>query len=245
MLRLSALAALLLTAAASGAQPQVPLATPYAIEGTASYDAAIPTPEAVLGYRIGERHTRPEEVIRYVEAVAAASPRVAAGYHGSTYEGRRLVHATVTSPANHARLETIRDANLMLSESPEAVSDGELGAMPVVVYQGYSVHGNEASGTEAALVYLYHLAAAQGPEIDAQLAQAVILLDPMLNPDGRDRFADWVNGYRGTAAVADPQDREHREVWPGGRTNHYFFDLNRDWLPTELKESQGRMAWWH
>ncbi|OZC01890.1 M14 family zinc carboxypeptidase [Rubricoccus marinus] len=245
MLRFSVLAAVLLAATAAGAQPQVPLATPYAVEGTRGYDASIPTPQAVLGYTIGERHTRPEEVIRYVEAVAAASPRVEIGFHGTTYEGRRLVHAIVTSPANHARLETIRDANLMLSESPEAVSDSEIAAMPVVVYQGYSVHGNEASGTEAALVYLYHLAAALGPEIDAQLAEAVVLLDPMLNPDGRDRFADWVNGYRGASGVADPQNREHREPWPNGRTNHYFFDINRDWLPTELKESQGRMAWWH
>lgn len=245
MLRSTLLFALLCFAAASGAQPQVPLATDYVIEGTTAYDASIPTPEAVLGYTIGERHTRPEEVIRYVEAVAAASPRVALGYHGSTYEGRRLVHAIVTSPENQARLSEIQAANVRLSETPEAVSDDALAAMPVVLYQGYSVHGNEASGTEAALVYLYHLAAAQGSQIDQQLSNAVILLDPLLNPDGRDRFADWVNGYRGAAAVADPNDREHREVWPGGRTNHYFFDLNRDWLPTELKESRGRMAWWH
>ena len=244
MPRFPLLLALLFTAAAS-AQPQVPLASPYAVEGTTSYDEAIPTPQQVLGFTIGERHIRPEEVVRYVQAVAEASPRVEMGVHGTTYEGRRLVHALVTSPGNHARLEEIRAANLALSEAPESVDDAGLAGMPVVVYQGYSVHGNEASGTDAAMVYLYHLAAAQGAETDRQLAQTVILLDPMLNPDGRDRFADFVNGWRGGAPVADPQDREHREVWPGGRTNHYFFDLNRDWLPTELKESRGRMAWWH
>ncbi|WP_412062460.1 M14 family zinc carboxypeptidase [Rubrivirga sp. IMCC45206] len=245
MPRLTALVVLTLLALSASAQPAVPLAIEYTVEGTASYDPAVPTPQAVLGYTIGERHTRPEEVVRYVEAVAAASPRVAVGFHGTTYEGRRLVHAVVTAPENHARLDAIQAANLRLSDAPDAVDDATLTAMPVVVYQGYSVHGNEASGTEAALVYLYHLAAAQGTEIDRQLANAVILLDPMLNPDGRDRFADWVNGWRGAADLADPQDREHREVWPYGRTNHYLFDLNRDWLPTELKESRGRMAWWH
>ncbi|MEM1056774.1 MAG: M14 family zinc carboxypeptidase [Bacteroidota bacterium] len=243
LLSLAALAVLL--SATAAAQPQVPLATPYVVPGTESYDASIPTPQAVLGYTIGERHTRPEEVIRYVEAVAEASPRVTAAFHGSTYEGRRMVHAIVTAPENHARLETIREANLRLSDAPDEVDDATLAAMPIVVYQGYTVHGNEASGVEAALVYLYHLAAAQGDDIDRQLSEAVILLDPLMNPDGSDRFADWVNGYRGGAPVADPNDREHREAWPGGRTNHYFFDLNRDWLPTELKESRARMAWWH
>ncbi|PAP78276.1 M14 family zinc carboxypeptidase [Rubrivirga marina] len=235
----------LLASAAAWAQPQVPLAIDYAIDGTASYDPAVPTPRDVLGYTIGERHTRPEEVVRYVEAVAAASPRVTAGFHGTTYEGRRLVHAVVTSPANHGRLEQIRVQNVALSEEPDTISDAQLAEMPVVVFQGYSVHGNEASGTEAALVWLYHLAAAQGDEIDRQLEEAVVLLVPMLNPDGRDRFVDWVNGYRGATPVADARDREHREAWPYGRTNHYLFDVNRDWLPTELKESRGRMAWWH
>ena len=242
--RLAVLPALVLFAATAAAQPAVPLAIDYAVEGTASYDPAVPTPAEVLGYTIGERHTRPEEVVRYVEAVAAASPRVVAGFHGTTYEGRRLVHATVTTPENHARLAEIQAQNLRLSEAPGTVSAAEIARMPVVVYQGYSVHGNEASGTEAALVYLYHLAAAQGGAADL-LADAVVLIDPMLNPDGRDRFVDWVNANRGAAPVADPQDREHNEPWPQGRTNHYLFDLNRDWLPTELQESRGRMAWWH
>ena len=242
-MRLALPLVVLLVALGASAQPRVPLATPYAIAETASYDPSVPTPDQVLGYTIGERHTRPEEVVRYLQAVADASPRVTVGFHGETYEGRRLVHAIVTSPANHGRLAQIQAANVGLSEG---TTTGPLDAMPVVVYQGYSVHGNEASGTEAALVYLYHLAAGQGAEIERQLDQAVVLLDPLLNPDGRDRFADWANGWRGLGAPnADPGDREHREAWPAGRTNHYLFDLNRDWLPTELKESRGRMAWWH
>ena len=238
-------ALLVLFAAAASAQPAVPLTAPYAVGDVERYDPSVPTPDAVLGYRIGERHTRPDEVVRYLEAVAAASPRVTMGRHGTTYEGRRLVHAVVTSPANQARLGEIRAANLRLSEAPGSVTDAALAAMPVVVYQGYSVHGNEASGTEAALVYLYHLAAGQGPTIERQLSEAVVLLDPLLNPDGRDRFVDWVNGTRGGTPTTDPQDLEHNEPWPSGRTNHYGFDLNRDWLPTALRESQGRMAWWH
>ncbi len=246
-LALVALLALAALASAPGAsaQPAVPLALDYAVDGVTSYDAAIPTPDEVLGYTIGERHTRPEEVVRYVEAVAAASPRVAMGVHGETYEGRRLVHAIVTSPENHARLGEIQAANVRLSESPASVSDAALAAMPAVLFQGYSVHGNEASGTEAALVYLYHLAAGRGPAVEDALRQTVVLLVPMLNPDGRDRFVDWANGWRGAAPVADPQDLEHDEPWPGGRTNHYLFDLNRDWLPTELRESRGRMDLWH
>ena len=235
-----ALALLVCFAASAVAQPATPLATPYAIEGTTGYDASVPTPQDVLGYAIGERHTRPEEVIRYLEAVAAASPRVEVGFHGTTYEGRRLVHAIVTSTSNHGRLEAIQRANVALSESGAPSVDG----MPVVVYQGYSVHGNEASGTEAALVWLYHLAAGQG-EAERLLEDAVVLIDPMLNPDGRDRFVDWVNSYRGGTPVTDPADLEHNEPWPQGRTNHYWFDLNRDWLPTELRESRARMEWWH
>ncbi len=235
----------LLAAVAASAQPSVPLAIDYAVDGVTSYDPAIPTPEEVLGYTIGERHTRPEEVVRYVEAVAAASPRVTMGVHGTTYEGRRLVHAIVTAPENHARLDQIQAANVRLSESPATVSDADLATMPAVLFQGYSIHGNEASGTEASLVYLYHLAAGRGPAVDDALRQTVILFVPMLNPDGRDRFVDWVNGWRGTTPTADPRDREHNEPWPQGRTNHYLFDLNRDWLPTALRESQGRMALWH
>lgn len=232
-------------ALAAAAQPSVPLAVEYSIPGTTRYDASIPTPEEVLGLTIGERHTRPEEVVRYMEAVAEASNRVALDFHGTTYEGRRLVHAIVTHPDNHARLGAIRSSLRRLQDAPRSVTDAELTNMPAVGYFGYSVHGNEASGADAALVFLYHLAAGQGAEIEQALGETVLLLDPMLNPDGRDRFVDWANGRRGGVATADPQDAEHNESWPGGRTNHYWFDLNRDWLPSELRESRHRMALWH
>ena len=214
------------------------------VAGT-SYDPAVPTHEEVIGHVIGERHTEPHAVVDYFEAVAAASDRVILRRHGATYEGRPLIHAIVTSAANHDRLEDIRRANLRLSDDPESVSDGDLTTMPAIVYAGYSVHGNEASGSEAALLLVYHLAAAEGPDVQRILDSTVVIIDPMFNPDGRGRFTTWANRNRGAVPVADPADREHDEPWPGGRTNHYWFDLNRDWLPVQHPASQGRIEVFH
>ena len=224
---------------------EVPLAIDTPVPGTESYDDAIPTPEEVIGHEIGTRHTRPAQVVRYFEAVADASDRVVLRSHGRTYEGRRLIHAVVTSPDNHGRLDEIQQANVAMTRNPGAVSDADLQDRPAVVLMGYSIHGDEASGTEAAILLLYHLAAGNGPDVQAALDGAVTLLDPMFNPDGRDRFVDWVNGNRGEVATSDPQDREHNQPWPGGRTNHYWFDLNRDWLPGQHPSSQGRLDYFH
>ncbi|MEM9997364.1 MAG: M14 family zinc carboxypeptidase, partial [Bacteroidota bacterium] len=226
------------------AQP-VPLTVPFTAPGTTGYDPAIPTPEQVLGHTLGERHTRPADVVRYFEAVAAASDRVSTLVFGQTYEGRRLVVAHVGRPDHVADLARVQAANRQLSDDPASVSDADLDALPVVAYMGYGVHGNEASTTEAGVLLLYHLAAGQGPAVDAILDDALVLIDPMLNPDGRDRFVDWVNGQRGGVATRDLQDREHNEPWPNGRTNHYLFDLNRDWLPLQHVESRARMDLWH
>ncbi|MDX1439221.1 MAG: M14 family metallopeptidase, partial [Rubricoccaceae bacterium] len=213
-------------------------------DGVTGYDSSVPTPEEVLGYSIGERHTRPHEVVRYFEAVAEASDRVTLDQHATSYGFRKLIHATVTSSANHARLEDIRQRNLRLSDDPESVPDGDLASMPAIIYLGYSIHGNEASGTEAALLTLYHLAAGRGNAVDNVLENAVVIIDPMLNPDGRDRFTDWANNFR-SHPTTDGQDLEHNEAWPGGRTNHYLFDLNRDWLPAQMPESRGRLEVFH
>jgi SAM-dependent methyltransferase len=245
-LRLLFAALLVLLAVWPAAAQEIPLSVPFVAPGTVAYDPSIPTPEEVIGHRIGERHTRPEQVVRYVEAVAAASERVTLGWHGETWEGRRLVHAMVTAPGRD--LDATRRANRRLSDDAASVSDAELATLPVVAYMGYSVHGNEASGTEAALLLLYHLAAGQGPAVDEVLQHAVVLIDPMLNPDGRARFVNWVNANRAGSATffsPDRQGREHNEPWPFGRTNHYLFDLNRDWLPLVHPESRGRMALWH
>jgi len=223
----------------------LPLAIDTPVPGTDAYADDIPTPTDVIGHEIGTRHTRPAQVVRYFEAVAEASDRVALREHGRTYEGRQLLHAVVTAPSNHENLDDIRRTNRQVATSPGDVTDADLADRPAVVAMGYSIHGDEASGTEAAILLLYHLAAGQGPQVDAILENTVALVDPMYNPDGRSRFVNWVNGNRGGTPTADPQDREHNQPWPGGRTNHYWFDLNRDWLPGQHPSSQGRIDYFH
>ncbi len=223
----------------------LPFAMDVRVPGVNDYDPAIPRPESVIGHVVGSTHTRSHLVAAYYRTVAEASDRVVVNRHGATYEGRHLVHAVVTSPANHGKMEEIRRTNHMLSETPGDVSDAMIETMPVVVHMGYGVHGNEGSSSEAAMLVLYHLAAGGGPAVDDLLDRAVIILDPNYNPDGRDRFVNWVNANRGRVATRDGQDREHVEPWPGGRTNHYWFDLNRDWLVAQHPESQGRVGLFH
>lgn len=211
----------------------------YLPEGV-SYDPDIPTPEQVLGMVPGEWHVRHDQLLRYMYAVAEASDRVSIEPFAHSHERREMVVLTITSSQNHARLEDIRQQHLALVD-PSRSGNLDLEQMPVVLYQGYSVHGNEPSGSNAALLYVYHLAAAQGPEIDSWLDNAVILVDPAFNPDGLDRFANWVNSRRAMNLSTDPNNWEHNEPWPGGRTNHYWFDLNRDWLPLQHPESIGRI----
>ncbi|MDH7943814.1 M14 family metallopeptidase [Pseudohongiella sp. SYSU M77423] len=232
----------LLLCVAAAAQAQNPADAraemDYYLPGGVSYDPDIPTPEQVLGMVPGEWHVRHDQVVRYMDAVAQASDRVTIERTGRSYENRELLLLTITSPENHANIESIRRNHLALTQ---ADSDNDISDMPVVLYQGYSVHGNEPSGVNAALLYVYHLAAAQGTEIERQLNEAVILVDPAFNPDGMDRFANWVNSRRGIQLSTDPENLEQNEPWPGGRTNHYWFDLNRDWLPLQHPESIARL----
>jgi hypothetical protein len=221
-------------------QPSIPMELPLRLAGT-SYDGRIPTPADVLGFAAGARHARPEAIVDYYETVAELSDRVTLDTYAFTVERRPLIQAIVTSPANHARLEAILEANRQLSDAPGSVSDAEIDGMPSVVWMGYSVHGNEASGADAALLTLHHLAAGQSAEVTEMLDDLVIILDPVYNPDGRARFVGWIERYQGALPIADDQDIEHSEAWPGGRTNHYWFDLNRDWLPAVHPSSQGRL----
>ena len=215
----------------------------YYLPSGISYNPAIPTPESVIGHQVGEWHVTHDKLVQYMQALAQASDRIAIEDRGRTFEGRPLLLLTVTSPENHSRLEEIRRQHLALSEAGAASLD--IDAMPVIVYQGFSVHGNEPSGANAGLAYAYYLAAAQGPEIEAKLDQMVILMDPSFNPDGLQRFAYWANTNRSMNLNPDPNEREYHEVWPGGRTNHYWFDVNRDWLPVQLPESRARITTFH
>ena len=219
------------------------LSLDYYLPSNTTYDPAIPTPKSVIGHEVGEWHVSHDKLVYYLQTLAAASDRISIEMRGTTFEGRPLPLLTITTPANHANIEKIRTDHVALTETgSEALNTAD---MPIVVYQGFSIHGNESSGVNAAVAYAYYLAAAQGPEIEAQLDKLVVLLDPCMNPDGTQRFAYWANTNRSMNLNPDPNDREYREVWPGGRTNHYWFDMNRDWLPVQLPESRARIKSFH
>lgn len=209
-----------------------------------TYDPSIPAPSSVIHHEVGEWHVTHDRLVNYMQAIAKAAPgRVRLETMGYTYEKRPQVLLVITSPDNQKRLESIRKEHLQLSDPSSSNSSVE--QMPLVCWIGHSIHGNEPSGSNAALLAAYHLAAAQGPEIDTMLKNTVILLDPSFNPDGLQRFSTWANQHKSKNLVTDPNSREFNEVWPGGRYNHYWFDLNRDWLPAIHVESQNRLKWFH
>lgn len=213
----------------------------YYFEQDVQFDPTIPTPEAVLGYQVGEWHVRHDQLVRYMEVLAKKSDRINFEIIGRTHEQRPLVMLTITAANKLPNIEQTRQAHLArLSNNSDKTKD-----QPAVVWMGYSVHGNESSGSNASLLVAYYLAAAQGAEIDELLNNTVILLDPSLNPDGLARFANWANSNRGMNLSSDPKTREHVENWPSSRTNHYWFDLNRDWLLLQHPESRARIAKFH
>ncbi|MGB0837097.1 MAG: M14 family metallopeptidase [Flavobacteriaceae bacterium] len=215
----------------------------YYLPKDISYNPEIPTPESVLGHEVGEWHVTHDKLVSYMKVLSESSDRISYEERGQTYEGRPLILLTITDKNNHAKLEQIRLDHIGLVEKP--VSKGDISEMPAVVYQGFSIHGNEPSGSNAALAVAYYLAAGEGPKIESLLKDLVILFDPSFNPDGLQRFAHWANSNRSTHINPDPNDREYHEEWPGGRTNHYYFDMNRDWLPVQLPESKARIASFH
>ncbi|MEM9858455.1 MAG: M14 family zinc carboxypeptidase, partial [Bacteroidota bacterium] len=207
------------------------------------FDTSIPTPEKFLGYAIGEYHTRHDRIVAYLEKLAEVSDRATITYYGQTHELRKLVILNISDPSNHKSLEAIRDKHLEVVDPSTTVSD--FSDLPIFINLGYNVHGNEPSGAEAALLTAYTLVASQNSSILNYLREAVVFIDPTINPDGRDRHTQWANTYRGNPLVTDPMDAEHNEMWPRGRTNHYWFDLNRDWLLAIHPESRGKLTWYH
>ncbi|MBI9041449.1 M14 family metallopeptidase [Lutibacter sp.] len=212
----------------------------YYLTQNSSYNTNIPTPESVLGHKIGEWHVTHDKLVEYMKVIASASDRISIEDRGKTFEGRPIVLLTITSPENHKKIDALKEAHFNLTEVNKSNSLA-VEEMPLVVYQGFSIHGNEPSGANASLVLAYYLAAVQGNEIETLLKNTIILLDPSLNPDGLQRFAYWANTNKSDFLNVDSNDREFHEVWPGGRTNHYWFDLNRDWLPVQLPESKARI----
>ncbi|MDN3493626.1 M14 metallopeptidase family protein [Winogradskyella bathintestinalis] len=213
----------------------------YYLPQNIEYNSNIPTPQSIIGHNVGDWHITHDKLVEYMKALAKASDRITIENRGKTFEDRPLLLLTITSPDNHKNIKAIQTAHIDATETNTANSDNR----PIVVYQGYSIHGNEPSGSNAALLTAYYLAAAEGSEIQNLLANSVILFDPSLNPDGLQRFAYWANTNKNININPDPNDREYSEVWPGGRTNHYWFDMNRDWLPVQLPESRARITTFH
>lgn len=211
----------------------------YYLPANTNYNKTIPTPASVIGHEVGEWHVTHDKLVEYMKALAASSDRISIENRGKTYEGRPLLLLTITSPENHKNLDNIREKHIEATNNNSV----DVSKKPIVVYQGFSIHGNEPSGSNAALAVAYYLAAADN--IDDLLNNTVILFDPSFNPDGLQRFAYWANTNRSKNINPDPNDREYSEIWPRGRTNHYQFDMNRDWLPVQLPESTARIASFH
>ena len=217
----------------------------YYLPPGVTYNPAVPKPKDIIYHEVGEWHVTHDRLVNYMKAVAAAAPdRVKLETIGYTYEGRPQVLLIITSPGNQKRLEEIRQQHLLLSDPAKSASVNTEN-MPIVVWIGHSIHGNEPSGANSSLLEAYYLAAAQGKEIEDLLENVVLLFDASFNPDGLQRFSTWANQHKSKNLVTDPNSREFNEVWPGGRFNHYWFDINRDWLPAVHPESQNRLKWFH
>ena len=213
--------------------------------GSASYlpadadlDTSIPSLDSQLGWEPGDWRIHHPALVQYLHTLAEKSDRVSIKVTGHTYEQRPLLQVIISSEENQSKLESLREAHLKGAES------GDLNA-PLVVWLGYSVHGDEASGANAAPIIAWYLAASQSEYVKELLKNTIIILDPSLNPDGLDRFSSWSNSNQSHTPVGDRNGRIHNQDWPPGRTNHYLFDLNRDWLPLVHPESRARITEFH
>jgi len=192
------------------------------------FDASIPSPEAVLGQQLGAQHLRHDQIISYLSILASSRPEAKLIDYGKTNEGRRLVLLAISSIDNIKNLDSVKN-------DPDTLK----------VWNGFSIHGNESSGTNASVLYAWYLLATNNSDIKQALNNTVVLIDPSINPDGLARFTTYVNNNRSLTTVTDSNDISHVEQWPSGRTNHYWFDLNRDWLLLTQAESKARLKQFH
>ncbi|MEM8681216.1 MAG: M14 family zinc carboxypeptidase, partial [Planctomycetota bacterium] len=207
----------------------------------------IPTPESVIGHAVGETAVRYDPLLRYLTALDEASPRIVLTEYGESYEGRKLLHLIITSEANHQRLEQIRADNVKLTDPRRLANDAEaeriVAEMPAVAWMAYSIHGDELSPTDAAMQAAYRLAAGTDAATKALLDELVIHIIPLQNPDGRERHLSSIEQRTGAVSSPDGQHIQHNAL--GGRTNHYRFDLNRDWLMLSQQENRAHAARFH
>ena len=221
---------------------QVERDTPFYVPEV-SFDPAIPLPETVIGHPLGHRLARNDLLVEYMRILAEISPRVEVEDLAYTHEGRTILSLTITSPANHSRIDNIRSAHVALSD-PDSTQEVDAD-MPVVTWLHYGVHGAETSSTDASMAIAYHLAAAQGAEVENTLDNSVIVIIAVANPDGNSRMSAWNHMHGANIPVSDPAHRLHNTFWPGGRTNHYWFDLNRQWLILQHPEPRGWVGKFH
>ncbi|MDR1602401.1 MAG: peptidase M14 [Tannerella sp.] len=217
------------------AQPQAEKADfdlAYFLPEGYSCNTSIPTPQDVFGFPLGSRHIEWGQAVDYMYALSRASDRLTVTVKGETYQRRPILEVVISSPENRRNIDRIREEHIALTDG--RITDTS--RMPAIVSLIYSIHGNEASGVNAAVAIAYFLAAAEGTNIEALLSNTVIVMVPGINPDGINRFASWVNSSRSFTGVADPNSREFSEAWPSSRTNHYWADCNRDWLMAQHPE---------
>ncbi|MCP4250084.1 MAG: hypothetical protein GY778_23830 [bacterium] len=217
-----------------------------ALPAPTEVDPAVPTPPSVIGHGVGERAVRYPALVRYLRALADSSPLVTLTPYAASHEGRTLHYLTITSPANHARLEAIRAENARLADprtldSPDQ-AEGIIENLPGIAWMAYAIHGDELSSTDAAVQLAYQLAAGTDAETRRLRDELVIHIDPLMNPDGRERYLAQLQTLTGKTSNPDHQAMQHRGLWSAGRGNHYLFDLNRDWLVQTQPETRGRAA---
>lgn len=221
--------------------------TPFTWWPEADYDPAVPTLEQVVGHETGTKISWHAQIVAYFRALEAYAPdRVKLFSYGKTWEGRELIYAAITSPTNMARLDDIRAGMKALADprvTDAARARTLTGDLPAIVWLAYSVHGNEISSSDAAMQTAYHLLAARGDDrVAGMLDNTVVIINPLQNPDGRDRFIHRFETALGLEPDSDSLSAEHNEPWPNGRTNHYLFDMNRDWIILTQPETRGHVA---
>ena len=214
----------------------------YFLPDDVSYDSNIPTPEAFFHQQMGEWHLSHDQILSYVKEIARLSDRASLYEYARSYENRPLVHLVFTSAKNQNKLDELKELHYKFSEPGSNI---DRAGVPLVVSLTYSIHGNESSGANASVLTAYYLAAAKGEKIDNLLNNTIVIVDPCLNPDGFTRHSTWANMHQSYAANGDNNSRQFNEPWPGGRSNHYWFDLNRDYLLLVNPESRGRVADFH
>jgi hypothetical protein len=212
----------------------------YYFDNGEEFEECVATPSSILGYEVGERHVSHAELVYYLRALSSTSDRVHYEEYGRSYGKRPMVMLAISAPENIANLETIKaDRQRALDVNFNSPNT------PLIVWMGYNIHGNEASAGNAALLAAYYLAASKDPSLQDILKETVILIDACMNPDGFDRYASWVNSHQSKNLISDPFDIEHFEYFPGARSNQYWFDMNRDWLPLVHPESYSRIIKFH